>query len=247
MPATKTLFARPLAATLVLSLMAVLAGGRAYADPISVLDQSATAIERRAFLCCDWEWAQTFTAGVSGTLTRIDVYLGDPFGAEPAGGPVAFDVRHARAGTPGSERDVIARRVLDTSAFVGEGFYQFDVQAARLSVTAGQSLAIVLTSRALDAAPWTWRGSEAGEPAYAGGAQFFRLTRDDAWSSPIPDVDLAFRTFVRPGAAAPTPEPGTFILVGLGVAFCVRRCFAQRAAFVVYVRPFDGHDPSLRA
>jgi hypothetical protein len=226
MRATKKMLGRPLVATLVVGLMTVLAGGRAYADPISVLDQSATAIGRRAFLCCDWQWAQTFTAGVSGTLSRVDLYLGDPFGAEPAGGPLAFDVRPVRAGTPGSERDVIARRVLDTSAFVGEGFYQFDVQAARLSVTAGQRLAIVLTSRALDAAPWTWRGSEGGQPAYAGGASFFRLARDNVWSSPLPDVDLAFRTFVRPGAMAPTPEPGTFILVGLGVAFCVRRCCA---------------------
>jgi hypothetical protein len=227
MPATKTVLALRVAATLVVSIMAVPAGGRAYAEPISVLDQSSTAIGRRAFLCCDWQWAQTFTSGVSGTLTRVDLYLGDPFGAQPTGAPLAFDVRHVRAGTPGTEGDVIATRVLDTSAFVGEGFYQFDVQAARLSVTAGERLAIVLTSSGPDSvAPWTWRGSDTGEPAYAGGAMFFRLTRDEVWSSPLPDLDLAFRTFVRPGTTAATPEPGTFILVGLGVALRVRRRFA---------------------
>jgi len=226
MPATKAVLAVPLRVTLVLSVMAVLAGGRAYADPISILDQSSASIGRRAFVCCEWEWAQTFTSGISGTLTHVDLYLGDPFGALPTGASLAFDVRHVRAGTPGAEGDVIARRVLETSAFVAEGFYQFDVQAAHLSVTAGESLAIVLTSSGPDSVtPWTWRGADTGEPAYAGGAMFFRVTRDEVWSLALPGLDLAFRTFVRPGATAPTPEPGTFMLVGVGAALCVRRWF----------------------
>jgi len=50
----------------------------AYAAP--VLDQSSTAISAGSKLCCSFEWAQTFTAGMTGALVRVDVYLGDPFG-----------------------------------------------------------------------------------------------------------------------------------------------------------------------
>lgn len=214
----------------------------AYAAP--VLDQSSTAISERAFLCCSFEWGQTFTAGMTGALVRVDVYLGDVFGGFSAVGPLAYDVRRVVSGAPSAASgDVLVRGTLARSTFTAEGFYTLDIGAAQIPVRIGDQFAIVLSSTDPDSvAPWTWRGSSAFASTYAGGARFFRINETAAWVQSL-DSDLAFRTFVDPAAPVPTLAEWAMgalvlLLVMAGVVAMRRRPVEQLQR---QHRPRSGH------
>jgi hypothetical protein len=211
---------------------------QATAHAAPVLDQSSSPLNRRAFLCCSFEFGQTFTAGITGALVRVDVYLGDLFGSlRVDAGPLAYDVRRVVSGAPSAASgDVLVRGTLVRSTFTTDGFYTLDLGAAQIPVRVGDQFAIVLTSADPNAVgPWTWRGGEMFS-TYAGGTSFFRINQSAAWAASPVDTDMAFRTFVDPAVPVPTlPEWGTcglaLLLLMTGVAAIRRRAAHITSAF----------------
>jgi hypothetical protein len=145
--------------------------------------------------------AQTFTAGLSGQLDRVDLALNQ--GSTPSIGPLTVEIREVVGATPSTA--VLASAAVpaasvptgggDALAFVAVPF------ASPAEVEAGSQYAIVAYTGARDFYSW----GHAGADLYAGG------TRVDSFQSPptiwfpFPPIDLAFRTYVAPAdATGPT-------------------------------------------
>ncbi len=158
--------------------------------------------------------AQSFTVGLSGQLTQIDLFIGRDVATSSA---LQFDIRTLTGALP-SEPDAGGNIFAAISSSAGtisttDGWHSFDVSGAGLSVNAGDVFAIALRSD--DAAGYRWNASDSG--LYTDGANFLRIVNwvEDPFSRP---VDLAFRSFV----AVPEPSSLAILSVFAGLA-CVRR------------------------
>ena len=150
---------------------------------------------------------QTFTVGISGLLDRVELKL--------AHGPAttdAVDFSLWSTDASGLPAILLASRSIPASQ-VGldsppREFVPFDLQSFALTVTAGQLLALVLTSNAPNVTPfqerYTW---ELGEQ-YDGGIAYTQKGATIEQES----SDLHFKTFVQP-----VPEPGAAILTIAGL------------------------------
>lgn len=170
---------------------------------------------------------QTFTAGVTGKLTKVELYLQ----LRDATIPASFDVHvvSTAAGVP-QNGTVLATATVSTSggswASVGTAAWIPVVFAAPPTVTAGKKYAIILSDAAFLRNSWlVWEmDSDTGTPAYtdyAGGDALASIKASadatDTWASMFEilndggsgNADFAFRTFVA--AAAPTPTPTAVI------------------------------------
>lgn len=166
---------------------------------------------------------QTFTAGVTGQLTEVELYLNLQDGSIPPS--LDVHVVSTASGIPQSEA-VLATTTVSTSggswASMGTAAWIPVVFASPPTVTAGTQYAIIL-SRA-DPAGSTWlvweMDSDTGAPAYTNypGGDALASTKGpadltDTWASMFTilndggsgNADFAFRTYVA--AAAPTPTP----------------------------------------
>lgn len=152
---------------------------------------------------------QSFTAGRTGRLARIDLGIFDPFYSEPAGG-FTFLLENGAG-------DVLYTAYIDFSelpeqipfGMLLDDFFQLDLSAANVRVAAGEAYRMVATGDpGSDAfAPgWFYRVDESGSH-YPGGSAFLRVAACDCQS---PRLDYAFRTYVA------TPEPGAWTLMILG-------------------------------
>jgi Thrombospondin type 3 repeat len=139
--------------------------------------------------------AQTFTAGLSGALDRVDLALAQP--STPSVGPLTVEIRNVDAsGAPGP--DVLASAVVpaasvptggrDALAFVAVPF------ASPAVVAAGGQYAIVAYTGGMDSYQW----GHAGADLYAGGTRFDSFQSPPSAWSPFPPIDLAFKTYVAP-------------------------------------------------
>jgi hypothetical protein len=164
--------------------------------------------------------AQTFTVGLTGQLTEVDVAIVQ-FSVTP--GNVFLEIRPTLAdGSPGLDPTFLAQTTVP-AANVPSGFdpsnplTAFDLTAANLQVTAGEQLAIVVYAN-FPGALFTWVGATGN--LYPRGSYFSEQPPPDSWFGQ-PDWDLDFRTFVD---AAPVPEPGTLSLLvtGLGALLAYR-------------------------
>jgi hypothetical protein len=167
--------------------------------------------------------AQTFTVGITGALTRVNVFL-EIEGSLPPPGTWFLDVRPTVNGVP-IETDslALASVTLPTSNSVQP--VSFDLRPSGVSVMEGEVLAIVLGSDVGGGnGQFFWEGGIGNQ--YPLGEVFDRNLPNPVWS--IPEIiaqaggDLSFQTFVEPGVAA-IPEPSTQLLVGLG-ALCLFGC-----------------------
>lgn len=217
-----------------IGLLIAAVGSTALADP--VLDQSndptptAAAGPGSSNLV---DWAQTFTVGVTGTLTSVEVRV---FRTSGVTDPLLFDIRTTTGGAP-TEADAganilssfsIAAAVVSLGSVLGDGV--FVSIAVSVPVTAGDVLAIVLRSDAPGGsfAPYFWDGTSAG--SYGGGAAYLRFGAGMFGVSTFLS-DLSFKTFVdsmRTGDQT-VPEPSLLLLLatGAGLVACRR---ARRAA-----------------
>lgn len=139
-------------------------------------------------------WAQTFTAGLSGGLDQVDLYLsthGTPVD------PLDVEIRDVSGGVPGNTilagHIVPASGIPATQAFVPINF------ASPAPVVAGTQYAIVAYSSTSGGNYFQWRAS-ASANAYPAGAAFADPVSppNGNWSSLSPVQDVAFRTYVVP-------------------------------------------------
>jgi hypothetical protein len=169
-------------------------------------------------------WSQSFTAGMAGTLDRVEVRV---FRNGTPSDDLTLEIRTLLSGWPTS--------TVLTSASVGPGsipdgaaaaaFVNFDF--TDIAINIGDEYAIVLTSGTPDTALYGWEGKRADE--YPGG----RATKSsfgNPWQA-ANVLDLGFKTYVDPsGGVVPLPAAcwlGLGLLAALGAG---RRVPRRRSA-----------------
>ena len=172
-------------------------------------------------ICCGLRWAQTFTVGTTGTLTRADVLVAQLFRTQ--GEDLDISIFNTSDGVPRTRLTplvhVPAASVPITSHASNFGDYAYMSAAFALPVTAGDVLAIVVSTG--QTSTYFWAGVFGG--GYLGG-QLYR-TSTALWS-PSDSQDQAFRTFVAPSrpptanaGSNRTVRPGTTVILDGGGSF----------------------------
>jgi PEP-CTERM motif len=187
----------PFGSVLGLALICVTPAG-SQASPI--LDQSQTIIGDRTFTCAGTPTTfsicgQSFTVGLTGTLTSVEFYLSDAVGTPEAG--IYTDVSGSGA--------ILAQTSPTVLAFGGDGFYSFVFNYA---VSTGDVLFFGLLQESGDA----MAASFAEPDLYVPGGLFGFVPPNLVLTFPS---DTAFRTFVDTEAV---PEPATLTLLSVGLA-----------------------------
>lgn len=144
--------------------------------------------------------AQTFTAGLTGPLDRVDLYLAS--GATTTG-PLTVEITDVTsAGAPGTT--VLASTSVPAASVTGTGGWVAVPFSSPATVQAGTQYAIVAQATGTDIYGW-WRGP--GD-VYSGGQAFSSSGPVLTW---VPDsFDLAFKTYVNVAAAVAMPSGLTF-------------------------------------
>jgi hypothetical protein len=200
-------------------VVAVLLPSAAHAAPI--VDQSCCAIGPNGGTDLTLYRFQTFTVGLTGTMTGIEIGMAggvtDPAsltlyagalmtgqGGETFGAPLILDAPLVETGVP--------------VPFAGVTTYRLATLGAGIAVTAGQQFTILL------------RDGIVGLPFYPGnpypGGAFMTGFAPNARLSE-PQGDLAFRTYVDTSPAN-VPEPSLVVLTVAGVAILFRRAYSSR-------------------
>ncbi len=158
--------------------------------------------------------AQTFTAGLTGTLTQVDVFISNNQYTLTPLPPLIVEIRDTVGGVPGNT--VLATATVQPAAVTAAGYFVSVTLAPGAPVVAGMQYAIVLsqtaTTPALDpnrAGFYAWAILQGGDP-YPAGEPY-------ALSSPRTRLgaldDFAFRTYVTVAAYA-----AAFSVEGLAVS-----------------------------
>jgi hypothetical protein len=178
-----------------------------------ILDQSQLLFDPSNSITCSGGGAplvicgQSFTAGLTGSLTSVSFYLAGATGTPEAG--LYSSISSAGA----TLVQTSATPVLVTTP----GFYSF---AFNFPVSVGDTLFFGFS---LDVAGDRIGSSFASTNPYAAGTLFAFVAPDDF--TPLAELDAPFQTFVDTSI----PEPATLSLLGLGLAMGVRR-WRQRKA-----------------
>jgi Ca2+-binding RTX toxin-like protein len=135
---------------------------------------------------------QTFTAGLSGALDQVDLWLrdqGDPMCDSYA---VTVEIRTASDGLP--TNTVLASNTVASSELSETGSFVSVLFEDPADILAGTQYAIVVTGPEEGGFECAEVGVAAGDP-YAGGTQVVANTSTGPWGQ-IPHQDLAFKTYV---------------------------------------------------
>jgi hypothetical protein len=181
----------------------VLLLGVAASASAGTLDQQQAVGSGDARVGTDESLAQTFTAGLTGGLDRIDLLLGSD-GSGPTV-PLTVEIRSASSGPPGPT--VLATGSVPPSAVSLADAWTPITFATAVPVTAGTQYAIVAYSSVDMANSYFW-GLEFDNP-YPAGANFFQTVSppDGPWTLTALDGDQAFKTYVAvPASPAPPPD-----------------------------------------
>jgi len=165
------------------------------------LDQQQTASNFNEAVVDVQSVAQTFTAGRSGRLDQVDLFL-RKFGSPAAG--IAVELRDVAAGAPGTQ--VLATTTVPASSVTGLSVLGFASAgfSAPASVAAGTQYAIVAYTSASGASAYGW-GAQSGNP-YPGGSEFTLSASPPGSSWAQHSNDTAFKTYVAPTSSGPTGQ-----------------------------------------
>jgi hypothetical protein len=227
------------------SILLICGAQRIEATPI--LDQSFEPHFTNPFpllgIAPDDSGAQTFTVGITGILTQVDVFVERNGFAN-----LRFDVRPTISRVPIEDDDKAVASVTVPASTVPfpVAFLSLDVSSWGAAVSQGDVLAIVLSGNS------RWFG--AFDDSYPGGAAYFRRFPDIPLFAPTTSIrDVGFRTFVEP-SIEPIPEPSTLMLISIGMfgLICWRVATAYILGCVVCRRLKDSRgaspaNPSRRA
>lgn len=167
--------------------------------------------------------AQTFTAGISGQLTAINLGLFDK-----ATEDLTISILGTSGGLPDLTQLLISGTLtpsdVDNDPFTLE---TVDFSSYLFDVVAGNMYAIMLSSTTPFLREYDWtRGSFdtfTGDPLspadpYAGGVGYFSNDGGTTWTALMNfSQDFSFQTFVDPN---PVPEPGSIGLILMGLVLC---------------------------
>jgi len=175
----------PESASMVRPQLAALAG--------ATLDQSQTASDGYAAIGFFGDQAQLFTAGISGTLSQVDLQLG----RTGSPGDLVVQIRTVAGGVPSSSilssATVAEARVTlsDTLDWVSV------VLSPSVGVVSGTQYAIVLTAPAVPPCCDGYKWAASFLDPYPGGTMAQLSGRGASWQS-LPAIDFAFKTYVTP-------------------------------------------------
>ena len=207
----------------------------AWGQAVVILDQSFTNDEHLwAFVHHSpdsesyYPKAQTFTVGVSGVLTSIELELGGLFFDPDPPGNFSLDLLTTDAeGVPTLNSLATIISPLASLPASSYSWIGFDFSSFNLDVTAGEVLAIeigipdpLVVDNFIPGI--SWLGSSSGfPPTYAYGDAYYLaedsnfVTLKSSFSFDTPDeMDLVFKTYVD---TTSVPEPSTIVLLGLGL------------------------------
>jgi hypothetical protein len=144
--------------------------------------------------------AQTFTAGLSGTLERVDLALSQA--STPSVGPLTVEIRDVVGGAPGTTvlaSTEVPQPDVPTGGSQALAFVEVPF-ASPTVVAAGSQYAIVVYTGGEDFYQW----GRSSADLYAGGSRFDSFESPPVtWGPPLSN-DFAFRTYV---ASADTTAP----------------------------------------
>jgi hypothetical protein len=173
-------------------LLVTVAVARAQGD---VLDQSylPAALTNGLEVTASQPVTQTFTVGITGQLTRIELARIAQHRGTPTQ-PLQVDLVTTAGGVPTTT--VLASVTVQPASVPSSiGPLQLDLRPFAVQVQQGQVLGIALSSNAVPGTQtYAWWG-EAPNSTYANGQVFIQLT------APLPAWDLAFQTWVAPVAS----------------------------------------------
>jgi len=184
---------------------------------VPIVDQHQDSMDGASSVSSWKSLGQTFTAGLSGILDRIE--LGAEVYDEPSS-PRMVDIRDVAGGAPG---ETVLGTADVTGGFV-EGWNSISFLSQNIAMTAGQEYSIVVYTLAETETPMMYLRWNAASYA-SGGA--WEQPPAGAWQplrfywSYDPDIydeaDLQFRTYLQDGPdAAVVPAPAAILLAGLG-------------------------------
>ena len=201
--------------------------GNAVGGPVPIVDQSyeTPGVTGNTIVAARFEGAQTFTVGVDGRLTSVDVNLGRQ---SETVAPITLDIRRTHNGIPAEPNqgaNILTSLTLPASAVpVSNGidtqFVSFDVPD--VAIHRGELLAIVLRTDAgpvfnePNDIPFFWAADNDGH--YAGGRAFARgsdaagPTWGDGDTFSLADTDHEFRTHAVP--LPPAVWSGLIVMAG---------------------------------
>jgi len=175
---------------------------------VSVIDQFFVPGAIPTLSASVFDWApkgQTFTVGIPGTLTEVEVYIARE---NQATSPLLFGLLGTTGGVPDDGQPTLSLMPIP-AASVSEtlGWLSIDVSSHGLTVSRGDVLAIELvgTTRNND---YQWYGD--WHASYSGGNAYNKFP---GWTSLGSDYQLGFRTYVEP---VPEPSGTLFLAVSLG-------------------------------
>ena len=182
--------------------------------------------------------AQTFTVGVTGTLSSIDLFLAR-YSSTPVGN-FTIELLSTTNGTPneGSSAILFQESFPETSLTTTDAFFGVDVSAAGIHVAIGDVYAIALFYNGIPGIEWRGDASGYFKPLYTHGDGFARLhSGSNTWQSFTSSQgftgDYGFMTYVNSASSASVPEPSTLALLSLGAIGLAFGAFRRRrvAAF----------------
>ena len=179
----------------------------------AIVDQVQEQGDNYGTICSEWHFAQTFTAGMSGQLERIDVYITNEWTLpNPPDYPTTVSIVNVVDSEPSGL--VLGAVYVEHPT---DGFNSINFLAESIFLTAGTMYGIVISND--DPDPFDYPSAHWGiaeSDVYSGGS-LWNWKSDVGWNQDylLPDydfskMDAAFRTYM-------VPEPGSIMLLGFGV------------------------------